>query len=457
MARRNLLATRNGRLVTFGLLYLGEGLPQGFATAAVTLELRRMGVEAAELGAFSAAIMSPWAWKFAFGPVVDNLHLPRFGRRTQWVLAMQAGMIGSLVAAVAAFPTLQGGQVVGLAAFTTLLLVHNAFAACQDVAIDALAVGALPDDERGRANGLMFGAAQLGMAIGGSGVIAAKGWLGFSFASLIVPLVLAALMTMTLGWVREGLSPIEPGRGWARVGGELLDYVRTVLRVFFTTKPGFYGLVLALLPAGARGLSLTVSNAVTPALGMTDEEIATLGAVTSVAFAVACVAGGWLSDRLGRRLTLGLFASATVLPTLWLAWRFQAAGWLGLPAAAADGTWPRAEALIGAWVGANLVFSVFVGLMYGVRTALFMDVVEPRIAATQFTASMALLNVVTMYSYWWQGRALAPAAEGGWGLTLPQTLGVDSALGLVFLLVLPLLATRPAAARPPEVVAERVG
>ena len=61
--------------------------------------------------------------------------------------------------------------------------------------------------------------------------------------------------------------------------------------------------------------------------------------------------------------------------------------------ASANGTWPRHEVLITAWWAASLVYALFNGLMYGIRTAMFMDIVEPRIAATQFTACMALLAV----------------------------------------------------------------
>lgn len=432
-------------MVAFSLLYLGEGLPQGFATAAVTLEFKRLGMQADAIGVFAAAVLAPWAWKWAFGPLVDNLHLPRFGRRTQWVLASQAGMILSLLLALAFLPTeaTPDGAIVGVGLFTTLLVVHNTFAACQDVAIDALAVTALPAHERGRVNGLMFGAAQLGIAVGGSGVIAAKSLLGFSTSALMVPLCLALLMMMTLFWVREGLTPRPAEGGLARVGVELRDYLVTVLRTFLLTRRGFLGMVLALLPAGALALSSTLSYVISPTLGMTDDEIAALGLFTSVAFSVACVVGGVVSDRWGRRRTLALFAAATVLPTLWMAWRFSAAGWLYAPPTPPDGLWPRAGGLILDWTIASMVYAVFVGLMYGIRSALYMDIVEPRIAATQFTASMALLNVVTMYTYWWEGKALSSLAEGGWGLTLPQTLLVDCGLGLLFLLVLPMLVPAP--------------
>jgi PAT family beta-lactamase induction signal transducer AmpG len=449
MPRFNLLATSRGRLTAFTLLYLGEGLPQGFATAAVALELKRMGASAEVMGTFAATIMAPWAWKWAFGPVVDNLYSRRFGRRSQWVIAAQVGMMATLLLAMAFFPkeVTAEGEVIGLGLFTTLLLCHNAFAAAQDVAIDAMAVTTLTEEERGRANGLMFAGAQIGMAIGGSGVMFLKGVAGFGAASLLVPAVFVGIMAMMVGFVREAVDPkAEPQGGVALVLREIGDYLRTVLRVFFTTRIGFLGLVLSLLPAGAMALSLTVSNVITPTLGMTDNEIATLNTVGSLIFAISCVAGGALSDLFGRRRALAVFCAGMALPTLWLAWRFQEAGWMVAPEAV-NGVWPRAEGLITDWwIGGN-VFAVFMGLMYGVRSALYMDIAEPRIAATQFTASMALLNLVTMYSYWWQGQALTPADKGGWGLTLPQTLAADAAFGLVFLLVLPFLPHRKPAAQ----------
>ncbi len=433
----NLLASPRGRLLLFALLYFGEGLPQGFVSAAVVLEFKRMGMNAEALGTFAATAMAPWAWKWLVGPFVDNLHWPRFGRRTQWIVLAQVGMIASLLAALSVFPA----DIAGLGLFTTLLVVHNLFGATQDVAIDALAVGALPDDERGRANGVMFAAAQLGMAAGGSGVIALKGELGFGVAALLVPTCLVVILSTMLRAVREGLQP-APTTGLGAVVAELRDYGVTVVRTFFTTRRGFLGLCLALLPAGCLTLSLTLSNAVTPTLGMTDDEIATLGFASSMVFAVACLAGGALSDRIGRRLALALFAGSTALPTAGLAWHFHAAGFLSPPTALADGTWPRNDAMIQAWVLASLVFAIGFGMMYGVRSALYMDIAEPRIAATQFTASMALLNLVIMYSYWWQGQALTAAGEGGWGWTLPQTLAADAAFGLIFIGVLVWLPTR---------------
>jgi len=80
----------------------------------------------------------------------------------------------------------------------------------------------------------------------------------------------------------------------------------------------------------------------------------------------------------------------------------------------------------------TLAYAVFQGLMYGVGTAIFMDVTNPLVAATQFTGYMALCNLVFSYSAAWQGHAAV-----AWGY--PATLLIDGAFGLLSVLVLPLM------------------
>jgi len=68
--------------------------------------------------------------------------------------------------------------------------------------------------------------------------------------------------------------------------------------------------------------------------------------------------------------------------------------------------------------------------MYGTRSAIFMDVTNPKVAATQFTAYMALLNLSIAYSATWQGVAIE-------ALGYPMTMGIDAVVGLLCLLMLP--------------------
>ena len=79
--------------------------------------------------------------------------------------------------------------------------------------------------------------------------------------------------------------------------------------------------------------------------------------------------------------------------------------------------------------------------MYGTRSALMMDVTTPAVAATQFTAYMALQNLVISYTATWQGLSIVR-----WGY--PTTLFIDASVGLVGIGLLPWMAQRQST--PPE-------
>ncbi|BCX47935.1 MFS transporter [Haloferula helveola] len=441
----NLLKTKTGRLAAFGGLYMSEGLPQGFAGVALALEFKRRGMDAAALGTFAATIMLPWTWKFIMGPFVDNLHIRRFGARKQWIVFAQVGMLACLAFALMRMPEFTAAGAVGLGLFTTLMVLHNVFAATQDVAIDALACSVLKKEERGLANGLMFGCAQAGNAIGGSGVLFIKDLTGsFGTASLLVPFLLLAILACTITMIceksaaremAEGEMPApEPGdTGMRAAVDQIRDYAITVGKTIFGTRRGFLGFALAILPFGGMALSMTVSTVIAPSLGMDDSELAKLNLVGTLFWVPACLSGGWFSDRFGRRLSVATFSILSVLPGLWMGYQLRRLGW-DHPPEGVDGVWPRQDQLIGYWWIATIIFSVFNGLMYGVRAAFFMDIVNPKIAGTHFTALMAMLNLVTAYTYFWQGQALD---TGAWNWTLWQIFLVDTLLGLVFLAIIP--------------------
>ena len=328
--------------------------------------------------------------------------------------------------------------------FATLLLIHNACAATQDVAIDALACQVLKKEERGLANGIMFGSAQVGYVIGGSAVLWLKEEMGsFEASSMIVPVLMVIILTGVITLICEksaaeemedGLLPApEPGASGLRaVKNQLIDYVKTAAHSMFLSKNGFLTFLLALTPIGGLALSMLLSALIAPRLGMTDKEVAELNFITTLVWVPCCLFGGWLSDRFNRRLIFAITASLTVLPGIWLAFQFKNAGW-DHPPEGIDGVWPRESALITTWWMATITFSVFNGLMYGVKSAFFMDIVTPKIAATQFTALMALTNLTNIYSKIWQSQALSTK---DWNWTIWKLLFVDSAIGLVFLILL---------------------
>lgn len=423
----NLLATRNGRLTAFFLLYVTEGIPLGFAATAVATQLRRMDVGPAEIGAFVGSFYLPWAFKWAFGPVIDVFASERLGRRRGWILLTQVMMALTLLSTV----TLQLPQQLGL--FTVILLIHNSFGAMQDVAIDALACNALSEDERGLANGMMFAGASIGSMVGGSGVLFLSSLTGFQPTFYVVTGCILTVTALVVLPMKEAAGPSrEPAAGsrLAQAGREMRVFAVDSFRAFLGTRGAFYGLFFALLPAGAMCLGLALQSNLAVELGMDDDQVATLGLWSSLVMAVFCVAGGYLSDRFGRRRTLFVYLAAMSLPVFWLMAELSQYGWIMPVSTTAANRPPVPAGLVTALWVATLAYSVFQGLMYGTRSAIMMDVTNPKVAATQFTAYMALMNLAISYSATWQGIAIE-----AWGY--PNTMLVDGFLGLVCLLFLP--------------------
>jgi PAT family beta-lactamase induction signal transducer AmpG len=435
----NLLATRRGRLGAFFALYVTEGIPLGFAVTAIATYLRRLDVSPTEIGAFVASFYLPWSFKWAFGPVVDVFRSARFGHYRAWIIAMQLLMAASLSGLVLLDLPQQ------LALFTALLFVHNTFGAVQDVAIDALACNTLAENERGLANGLMFAGASLGQAIGGSGVLMLTPYTGFQPTFFFVGLAILSVTGLVVLPMKEAVAEAAASaaagaarvrRGAGEVMAEMRQFSVQAFRAFLGSRGAFAGVLFCLLPAGAMSLGLALQSNLSVELGFNDAQVAAITLWSTIASGLAMVLGGWLSDRLGRRRTLAVYTALMSLPCLYLAWMLSAQGHVMPKPAGARTLEP---VLVQAMWIATMAYNVFMGLQYGTRTAAMMDVTNPRVAGTQFTAYMALSNVAIATSASWQGIAI-----DAWGY--PITLLIDAAVGLLGLALLPLLKPTPAGA-----------
>jgi len=176
-------------------------------------------------------------------------------------------------------------------------------------------------------------------------------------------------------------------------------------------------------------------------LGLDDRRIGMLGLASTALSAGFCILGGWLSDRFGRRRTLAIFIAGTTLPTFAMALAMHRFGWILPISPQAPGRPVPPHELVALFWGLTLAYAVLQGLMYGVGTAIYMDVTTPAVAATQFTAYMALCNVVYAYTATWQGHALVR-----WGY--PATLTADGLFGLVSLFLLPFMGPLGRESRP---------
>ena len=488
----NLLASKKGRLTAFFFLYVTEGLPYGFTSQVLVVQMRRQGLSTSEVGAFFATLSIPWMFKWLIAPFVDMFSSKRFGHRRLWILLMQIAMTACLLASmpvkfsqeIALFSFLPDKFHLVFNLFTAIIFAHNIFGATNDVAIDALACNALNEKERGLANGLMFGGAYIGQMVGGPVSLKIIDYvnnlsgtpedstLGLRIACIFVSCCILAITIFIAIPMKEPMAVIDiiwRGSRLKTATHEVKVFSKTAFKAFTGTRAAFIGVLFALLPPGAYALSLVLMSNVAVEIGLDDNQIGNLGLASTIFAAGGCVLGGLISDKIGRRKSLAYYIILTTIPTIYFGYMMHHFDWINPvvifnldkpvgPITLAQSLMSEtgiinpvhtifydrpvgpAGLIMAFWI-ASIVYSLFNGLVYGARNALFMDVCCPKVAGTQFTAYMSLLNLTIAYSAWWQTKF----AES-WGY--PKTFLIDAAFGLLCLALLPLM--KPAKKQVPE-------
>ena len=377
------------RLVFCCAIYVAQGIPFGFVTVALAAWLASHGGGENAVGSIIALAVLPWSFKWLWGPVVDSGLFGALGRRRPWLILAQSMMI------VTALLLLRAGDDIALLGW--LVLLHNVFVALQDVAIDALAVDMLEGNERERASGMMYGSSYVGTMLGGAG-------LGLVMATFGLPtaiLALAAIQALTLGVVlaiRErpgdrfffGSSRASQATAPAAIGlgpVALLSQLAVAMVRPAALRTGVGAVLMKILPAL---LYVTMTVHMFKRLGWSEARFAEVsGGFGNLLGLAAAVAAGFLAAFIGPKTTA--VAANSIL----------AASWILL--AAKPSLWEY-EMTIYVWFGIHEACLAFMSVSL---FALFMRVSTPAVAATQFTASMALMNLATSYGSWLAGPVSA--------------------------------------------------
>jgi len=393
-------ASRTGKATLLFTLYLAQGLPYGFFTLALPVLLRQAGLS---LTAISGLLALPWAFKFLWAPVLDQV-----GTRRGWLLALQgASVIGALL--LAQLDLDSNYALLFAAAFA-----FNLVAASQDVVTDGLAVRLLDVRERGLGNGLQVGAYRLGMILGGGLLL----WIFARTNWSVMFLCMAALLATTLIPVWRLRDPCRTESRRRARGSELaVAWARRAMQPAMVT--------LAALIFCYRFGDQMVTSLLGPFLidaGLDLETIALMkGGVGSATSLVGAALGGAFVFAAGRRRALlvsGLAQAACF--SLYIA----AAGGLG----GVNLLWTATvlEGVIGtmatvalftlmmdaadpehAGTDYTLLAStvVLVGTLAGVIAALIADAVG---YAATFVLGTGLAAVGCLFVAWWLDRRPAP-------------------------------------------------
>ena len=433
----NMQESKMTRFGTVCALYFAQGVPWFFvATVLVTFLVDNGSMNDDQKLALISAGMIPWIiGKLVLGPVIDRYRFPRMGQRRPWVLISQLGMMLTMAAFLLVDDPASDLETLGL-----FFLIHNIFAALQDVSSDALAVDTLSDEELPLANGLMFVAKGFGAMFAVLGLSRILSDSGFHAALQVQIVVLAAIMMIPL-FVRE--RPGDQLFPWSEASSEASSTDDGDVMTFGEIKTAFQSAVsgsaakMALLLCtimwigGGMGTGmgiidfqwefLFVDELNWDAQDFLDAKGLPVFLMTMLGFLV----GGLLGSKFGSKKTLTVaVAVGTVMTVAWSALR---------------GQWADSGMMLQIWLVWTLVWAIVGANLL----AFLMSVTSKEVAGTQFSIYMTLINVGAF-----TGNALSPQLLDLAGGSFPNLFLFGAAFqALVFLLLLQIKddeATAPA-------------
>lgn len=180
------------------VLFLGfsSGVPLMLVISTLSAWLSEAGVDKSTIGLF-AYVLAPYAFKFAWAPLMDRMPLPvltrRFGRRRGWLLLTQVGLIGAI------FGLGQTEPGVDLYMTALLALLVSFFSASQDIVVDAYRIEILPEHQLGAGSANYVTGYRIAMWMASAGALFLADLASWSLAyTAMAALVLVGIVTVLL-------------------------------------------------------------------------------------------------------------------------------------------------------------------------------------------------------------------------------------------------------------------
>lgn len=420
----NMKDSKFARIGTLCAMYFSQGIPWFFvATALVTFLVDEGQMTDDEKVILIGMGMLPWMiGKLFLGPLIDRFQFRSMGKRRPWVMISQLGMAATIAAFLLIDDPGEDLETLGL-----FFLIHNIFAALQDVASDALAVEVLHEEEIPIANGLMFVAKGFGAMFA---VIVLGGVLldsGFQAALLVqLPVLLLLLLIPILVKETEDDKRFPWSEGTASEEdipteqmklGEIVNGFKNAI----SDTSAKWALLLCTIMwiGGGMGTGLGIIDFQWEFLFVdeldwdADKFLDTKGGPIILSTMLGFLIGGFLGTRFGSRDTLFYAViSGTVLTVLW---------------SGARGQWESESFMRTAWM-----FWTFVWAIVGANLlALLMSLTTKDLGGTQFSIYMTLVNVGAF-----AGNALSPRILDAFDGSFPNLFLAGAAFQAIIILVL---------------------
>lgn len=384
---RNMQESKATRFGTLCALYFAQGIPWAFFLVAFVAYLvghDTYDISDEEVAALTFMGSLPWMFgKLVLGPMIDRYQSSSMGRRRPWVLLSQFGMIVT----IAAFLMIDEPET-DLAAIGMFFLIHNIFAALQDVSSDAMAVDVLKEDEIPLANGLMFVSKGFGFIF--ASIILGKKILlesGFQSALTVQIGVLFALMLVPFFVLeRKGDSRFLGGTSDKSLNqsnsmnfGEMTSALIGALKLSSTR----WALLLSLIVwiGGGMGAGMGIIDIQFPFmfvedLGWSEDKyLALKGGAIALMTMLGFLIGGFLGTKFGsHKVMMYAVGAGTVMTIIWSSLR---------------GNWSDDSFMRLYWMAWTFVW----GIVGANLIALLMSLTSTELGGTQFSLYMTAINI----------------------------------------------------------------
>jgi MFS family permease len=278
----------------FGLLILPFGMITGYCGVTLPRLFELEGQTTTAIAAFQAVAMQPHSFKFMIEPTLDA----RWAKRSWfiWAIAITAIMLplAVFVRAWHTGMTLGGKQIGYISLLAGILFVANAAVATSSGAMHALMAITLPTEKKGSAAGWAMAGNLGGYGVGGAiGLFVTQ-----KMPTALAAVVLTALVLLASApalFVKEPTPPMHP------IGTAIKNLLRDAWATM-KSREGWTGLVICLMPVGAGGAT-GLFSAIATTYSATDTQVALVnGLFGGIVSAIGCVVGGYVADKMNRRL-----------------------------------------------------------------------------------------------------------------------------------------------------------
>jgi MFS family permease len=351
---------RSPHPAVFLLLNVPFGALSGYIAVTIAYLLGQEGVSAEAIATLVAVSVLPNTWKFAWAPLADTT----LSRKAWYALGTLATAVGSV--AMGAVPA----TAAGLPLLTTIVFVVSVANTFTSIAADGLIAYATEEAVKGRAGGWYQAGNLGGYGIGGGLALwlaqSLPPWMAGAFIGAI-----CALCCLVLPFIGEGSSMRHATGLWRN----LVEVGRDMWAVACTRR-GFLGLLICFLPIGSGAASnLWAAVADDWHAGANAVALAN-GVFGGIVSAVGCVLGGYLSDRMDRKVSYALYGA------------LQAACAVAMALA------PRSELM---YIVFTLVYALITGLTYAGFSAVVLEAIGRGAAATKYNVFASLSNIPIAY------------------------------------------------------------